>query len=191
MLEQLSEWLAKKLVRAGVIAKAEIEIYTYGFFQAILLCLNVATTLLLGLLFRRMILCLLLCLAYIPIRINAGGYHASSPMRCYVYSTAIIALLLAILRWFTIPVACSAALFVGSIFLIWKLAPVEAKHDPLDETARRVFKRRTRMLCLAEAVLWLCLLVWVGKTYAAAIALGVWTEACMLLIGVWSNHFSK
>lgn len=111
-----------------------------------------------------MILCLLLSLAYIPIRINAGGYHASSPMRCYVYSTAIIALLLAILRWFTIPVACSAALFVGSIFLIWKLAPVEAKHNPLDETARRVFKRRTRMLCLAEAVLWLCLLIWADKT---------------------------
>lgn len=191
MLERLSEKFAKKLIRAGVISESDADVYVYGFFQTIMLLLNVATTLLLGVLFQRLILCILLNLAYIPIRISAGGYHASSPMKCYISSTAIIAILLAVLKWVTIPAIPSIIILVVSGLIIWCLAPVETETEPLDEIECTVYKKRTRIACIVEAAIFICLLCFAGETYAAAIALGVWTEALMLLIGVCKNHFTK
>ena len=80
MLERLSEKFAGKLISTGIISETDAEIYVYGFFQTVMLVLNVATTLFLGIIFQMISPCILLNLAYIPIRISAGGHHADSPV---------------------------------------------------------------------------------------------------------------
>mgnify|MGYP001213240427 CR=1 FL=1 len=64
MLEHLSKRFAGKLICAGIISEADADVYVYGFFQGMMLLLNVITTLLLGILFQKLLLCMLLNATY-------------------------------------------------------------------------------------------------------------------------------
>ena len=188
MLEHLSKRFAGKLICAGIISEADADVYVYGFFQGMMLLLNVITTLLLGILFQKLLLCMLLNAAYIPIRISAGGHHADSPFRCYINSTIMIAILLAVIKW--IPIASVILLVVASI-VIWILAPVETENNPLDDTEQYVYRKRTRIVLGIEAAASIFSLIFLKEQIAATIVLGLSTEAWMLIIGVAMNHKRK
>ena len=110
MLARLAEKFAGKLVQAGTVSQEEADVYAFGFYQMLMLLLNVGTTLLLGAAFGLFLPCVLLNVAYIPIRVSAGGHHADTPFRCYLFSTLLIAGLLGILKWVPIPPAVAAGL---------------------------------------------------------------------------------
>ena len=148
------------------------------FFQSVMMILNIVTTLILGIIFQLLLPCIILNLAYIPIRVNAGGHHASSPLKCYINSTVIIASLLSIIKWIAIPTFISMAILTVSSAAIFILAPVE----------RQVFKRRTRVILFIETAVFAVLMV-LGKTQTAGtIALGLLTESLMLIMGCLKNH---
>lgn len=188
MLERLSEKFAGKLVSAGIISEADTDVYVYGFFQAVMLLLNVVTTLLLGIIFQLLIPCILLNLAYIPIRINAGGHHANSPFKCYIHSTIMIAVLLSVIKWIPIHPAVSIALLVISSVVICIFAPVETENNPLDEVEQNIYQKRTRIILVIEiAIILLCLIFSKDQT-AATIVLGLFTEGLMLLVGIAGKY---
>lgn len=191
MLEHLSKRFAGKLICAGIISEADADVYVYGFFQGMMLLLNVITTLLLGILFQQLLLCMLLNAAYIPIRISAGGHHADSPFRCYINSTIMIAILLAVIKWIPINPIASIILLVVASIVIWILAPVETENNPLDDTEQYVYRKRTRIVLGIEAAASIFSLIFLKEQIAATIVLGLSTEAWMLIIGVAMNHKRK
>lgn len=191
MLERLSEKFAGKLINAGIISEADADVYMYGFFQTIMMLLNVVTTILLGILFKLMFPCILLNLSYIPLRVNAGGHHAESPMKCYVNSTVMIAVLLAVIKWIPFNSYISCILLAIAGIVIWKLTPVETENNPLDEMEKTVYRKRTQIVLIIEIIVFFVAIffmkIWVSET----IALGVFTECLMLLVGAVKNHYSN
>lgn len=183
MLEQLSKKFAVKLVNAGIIPESDAEIYVYGFFQTVMLILNIVTTLLLGFAFGLIIPCILLNLAYIPLRINAGGYHSDNPVKCYINSTIMISVLLAIIKWIPVHWSATFILILVSSITVWFLAPVETDNNPLDELEHRVYRKRSVIILIIEFIAVLLLLIFSRERTAATVALGLFTEALMLLIG--------
>lgn len=191
MLERLSEKFAGKLISAGIISEADADVYIYGFFQTIMMLLNVATTILLGILFKLLFPCILLNLSYIPLRVNAGGHHAESPMKCYVNSTVMIAVLLAVIKWIPFNGYVSCILLAIAGIVIWKLAPVETENNPLDEMEKTVYRRRTRIALIIETVVFFITIFFMKSWVSETIALGVFTECLMLLVGAVKNHYSN
>lgn len=187
MLERLSEKFAGKLIRDGIIAETDAEVYMYGFYQTILLLLNVVTTLILGILFQQLFPCILLNAAYIPIRVSAGGHHADSPVRCYINSTVMIAVLLAVIKWIPVHPIVSVVMLAVAGVVIWILAPVETENRPFDEMERSIFRKRTRIVLSIETAVSVLLLIFAKEQLAAVIALGLLTEALMLLVGKAKN----
>jgi len=187
MLERLSEKFALKLVNAGIIPESDAEIYVYGFFQTVMLILNIITTLILGFAFGLIIPCIFLNLAYIPIRINAGGHHADTPLKCYINSTIMIAILLAVIKWVPVYRSVTLILFVISCVIMWILAPVETENNPLDETEKEVYKKRTRIILVIEVIVFFISLIFLKSWIAQTIALGLFTECVMLIIGYLKN----
>lgn len=191
MLERLSEKFAGELVSAGVISETDADVYMFGFFQVVMLLLNVLTTFILGVVFRLIIPCIILNLAYIPIRTSAGGHHADSPLKCYINSTIIIAILLAVIKWISIPNTFSIALMVISSIAIWILAPVETENNPLDEMEQRVYRKRTQILLCIELIICLIFLILSKNWITSTITLGLFTECLMLISGKVKNIKSK
>lgn len=191
MFERLSEKITGKLIRAGIISETDTDVYVYGFFQLAMMLLNIVTTLFLGILFQLLIPCILLNLSYIPLRINAGGHHADSPMKCYINSTIMIAALLAVIKWIPIHPAVSAVLLVLSGGVIWILAPVEAENNPWEDTEKLIYRRKSRVILGIEIIAFVITLIFTKKWVSETIVLGVFTECLMLLVGAVKNHYSN
>lgn len=191
MLERLSEKFARKLINTGIISEVDADVYVYGFFQLAMMLLNIVTTLLLGVLFQLLIPCIILNLSYIPLRMNAGGHHSDSPMKCYINSTVMIAALLAVIKWIPIHPAISAVLFALSGIVTWILSPVEAENNPWDDTEKLVYRRRAKIILVIEAIIFAISLIFMKNWVSETIMLGIFTESLMLLMGALRNHHNQ
>lgn len=189
MLGRLSQRFADKLVGFGIISESDIEIYVFGFYQIVMLLLNVVTTLILGVAFRLIVPCIILNIAYIVIRISAGGYHADSPVKCYIYSTLMIAVLLSVIKWIHIPNTVLASMLVISGIVIVILAPVETENNPLDEIEKKVYRKRSLIVLSLEILACIFLQIISKKWVVQIIVLGLFAECIMLIAGIIKNHF--
>lgn len=191
MLERLSEKFVGKLINAGIISETDADVYLYGFFQLVMMLLNIATTMILGVLFNLLLPCILLNVSYIAIRTSAGGHHAGSPMRCYVNSTIMISVLLAIIKWIPFQRAVSIVMLAAASILIWITAPVETENNQLDETEKSVHRRRTRIVMIIEIIIFAICMILGKNQVCKIIALGMCTESIMLLAGMLQGLMMK
>lgn len=188
MLGRLSQRFADKLVDFGIVSESDIEIYVFGFYQIVMLLLNVVTTLILGVAFQLIVPCIILNIAYIFIRISAGGYHADTPVKCYIYSTLMIAVLLSVIKWIHIINAVLASMLIISVIVIIIFAPVETENNPLDEVEKKVYRKRSLIVLSIEILICLLLEINSKKWAVQTVVLGLFAECIMLIAGAIKNH---
>lgn len=140
----MAEKVTELMVQNEIITSEDREIYVYGLNQGIILLVNILTSLLLGFIFNKSIEVIVFLVAYIPLRSYAGGYHAKTPLRCYLIS---IVMILAVIFLTSISFCNELIIIVVTLIsalIITSLAPVEYANKPLDKTERKVYKKRTR-----------------------------------------------
>lgn len=185
MLERISRNYAEMLVEIGVIEEGDdVDIHAYGFYQDIMLVLNVVTTLIISIILKMIIPCIILNMAFIPIRISAGGHHADNPTRCYINSTLIVSTLLLCLKFIEFNQYVSLLILAIACIIIFLFAPVETDNDPLDDIGRQVYKKRTRCILIIEVIISLIFNFSGGVHIASIIALGLIAEAGMIIAGI-------
>ena len=86
MFAKSAEKLTKKLSHHNVIASEQYEICRFGFQQGLTILLNFLTIAAIGLAMREFLHAMMFLAAFIPLRRFAGGFHAKTPVRCYLYS---------------------------------------------------------------------------------------------------------
>lgn len=90
MFSEISEMMTQSLIDNKKIQSDNRELYRYGIQQGLTMIMNLATTLLIGLLCGMLWQSIVFYMAYIPLRSYAGGYHAKTPIRCYLFSIAMM-----------------------------------------------------------------------------------------------------
>ena len=98
-------------------------------------------------------------------------------------STVIITVLLSVIKWVLIPKLISIVILIVSSVVIFILAPVETENNPLDESEKEVFKKRAWVILIIEAIIFFISLIFCENWIAQTIALGLFTECIMLIIG--------
>lgn len=78
------------LVHSDVVAPEDKDIHIFGLQQGLFMLLNIATTIMIGLVFGMFMQSLVFMLSYLPLRSVAGGYHAKTQLKCYLFSTVIV-----------------------------------------------------------------------------------------------------
>ena len=150
---RLSRKIGDNLVESNIINAEDAEIYIYGINQILVSILNVSSALIIWLIFGVFFEIAVFMAAYIPLRTFAGGYHAKTPLSCYVFSVIMLIVVsigmkyLSIEEWIYYVILAAAA----SVVLI--LAPVEDRNKPLDEIEHKVYKRRTILIAAVELTL--------------------------------------
>jgi len=158
IFDSVTDWL----VASGNVKEEEKEIYVYGLQQGLLIIANIITILAIGFVFNMVWQSLIFMIAYLPLRSFAGGYHAKTQLRCYLFSivlTIMVLLAIKIIPW-TLYVCLGLVLFAGAIIFI--LAPVEDSNKPLDKKEIAEYKKRTRIMLLLEG-LFVALFLFLGK----------------------------
>lgn len=190
MFTRLSCKITDKLEHNGTISKSDRALYEYGLRQMFTTLLNILTMLLIGFAMKMVIPAILYTAAYIPLRVYAGGYHASTPQRCWIFSAIMLFVVLWILKnvseVYPYPLMALSLISCVGIFV---LSPVEDKHKPLDETEHRVYRIRAIVMLAVEIAA--AIVLWILSLKNEAMVLGlVWCSlAIMLLLGKLKNKF--
>lgn len=87
---KLSCKIADRLEHCGIISKSNRTLYEYGLRQMFATILNILTMLLIGFIMGLAVPAMVYTIAYIPLRVYAGGYHASTPQRCWAFSAIML-----------------------------------------------------------------------------------------------------
>ena len=188
MLEKMSWKFANQLVESGIIDEADADVYMFGFFQMSMLLLNVITSFLIGAAFQLILPCLLLNVAFIPLRTYAGGFHANSPIKCYLYSSAMIAALLAAIKWIVMPDGILLAILMISGVVIFSFAPVDAENNPLDVMEKKIYRKRALLILCIEISCSIFFLILSDRQISQIITLSLLAECLLVLVGKLQNR---
>lgn len=156
-MERVLNNFLQKQISYGNLKEDDIEIYYFGLKQSLMFLLHLMTTILIGVVMEEWLEAIVILLVFIPLRTNAGGYHARHRSSCYIFSTLLTILMLwgvKVLGWSTISMLLISII---SGFIIWNLSPVEDANKPLCELECRVYRKRARMILLGEIFLMLVL----------------------------------
>lgn len=145
--------LVVKLINDGAIEEEDREIYEYGFHHGIITLINIICTLIIGIAMKMFWEVIIFMIAYIPLRTNAGGFHAKTQMRCFFYSNLIVVIILAFANILAGQKILLAVLSIAAAAIIMPLAPVEDQNKPLDEKEVLVYGKKARRALLIDLVL--------------------------------------
>lgn len=184
MLDKASESLTNRLVSAGIVKSEDYEIYQFGIENTILKLIHMVSYITLGLILGSLPELFVFLAAFIPLREYSGGFHAKTPLKCYIVSCITVFTVLFILRFapeavmnYSIPIA-----LVGS-FLLFLVIPVEAKEKPLDESEKIYYKSKGGFLILSILVLTLIFIMLDLNKIAFILSLSLIYEMIIALAG--------
>ena len=174
MLQYIAEKSTDFLISKTEIKQEEREIYYYGFELFWSTFLSVSSMILLAIAFNYVPQIVVFILFFIPIRIVAGGAHASSYRNCWWISNLLAigcVVTGSLISKQHFPVAVSAILLIVAMGYIWKTAPVQLTEAPLKDEYTKRNRKYGHLILMIEAV-WFVVILSNGNSrmyYTAAI----------------------
>ena len=150
MISSAANNITNYLICKKVIKDDDREIYQYGFEQVFSSLLNIATMLLLGIILGKIYQSLVLILSFMALRSYSGGYHANTPLQCYLLTVMSISAALSIMKFITIDRFICLGLLVLSSVVILLLSPIGTKNKPLDEIEKIIYRKKTIIVWSVE-----------------------------------------
>lgn len=187
-MDFLTKQFVNKLVSSNLIKKEDIEIYSYGFKEMLFIILNLITTLVIGILFNKILEIIVFMITYISIRIYAGGYHARTKLKCYIFSVLMLIIVCYILK--TELLNNRLLIIISTIiasYIILSLAPVEDENKPLDKIEIKVYTKKTIRNFIIILICLLLTLMFNKINFSFCIGISLLSNAAMLIIGKINN----
>lgn len=150
MISSAANNITNYLICKKVIKDDDREIYQYGFEQVFSSLLNIATMLLLGIILGKIYQSLVLILSFMALRSYSGGYHANTPLHCYLLTVMSISATLSIMKFITIDRFICLGLLILSSVVILLLSPIGSKNKPLDEIEKIIYRKKTIIVWSVE-----------------------------------------
>ena len=151
-MQKLAQGTAERLVAQGIIREEDAPIYRYGLEAMYSSLLELLSILTLAALIGNFWQTVLFFAAFIPLRLYAGGYHASTRLRCFLTSLVVYAAFTIMLE--IVPVAWFVPLaFIGgavSFLIIWLFAPVIHQNHRSGLKHQVRFRRISIRICVVE-----------------------------------------
>lgn len=183
MTSKISKHITKWLLRKRVIPLSESEIYQYGIFQMLMNTIEIFTILILGVLFQELITIITFTITFAILRAYAGGYHADAPWKCYLSTTAIVLIILLVMKFFEINSLIDISMWVVAGITIVLLAPVQTRNKMLDEIECIVYRKRAFIVWMCENVMAMIFLSIGLMEIVESIILGQLVVAAIIFVG--------
>ena len=187
MFQGLSARVTKKWISNGTITEADEDIYQYGVRQGLIALLNLITTLILGWFFECIFESIIFMIAYLPLRSFAGGYHAKTAGRCYMFSIIMMIIILWVMEHMRYAILLCGCLTLLAGIIIYILAPVEDRNKPLDCMEQKVYRKRTHRILIVDMLIAFTALLFSWERIAICMTLALCVVAMMLLVGLLRN----
>lgn len=176
MIKRILDWLYAQ----GYVNESNDKIIELGLQRMKSTFTSIAFSAIISCLMGDVIVGLLFELTYIPIRIYAGGYHASSKRRCECLSYGSLLLCMILIFYVPMKREIMHLLLLFSGMIIFSVSPIESSNKRLNSVEKKVYRQKS-ILYLVIAVLMYALMVRLDKLlYVKTIVHSV----CLVAVGL-------
>lgn len=183
-MNTLANYLTRCLIANDIVEKEQEEEYVYGFQKLLGKILNYTTLLLLSIHNKVLVPGMILMFVFFSLRERTGGYHAKTPLRCYLGTVVSYFLMIRILipaimgKHFTY-----TTIVVISILVVFIFAPVNHPNLLLDRQEIEVCRQSSRWLVLMVAGgIWIACVLQAKEICVAYAVVGLGLDAVLILM---------
>lgn len=132
--------------------KNNFDLYEYAVYIILSSAFHAITVITLGLCFNLLVESLVFYFSFIVIRKFAGGYHAKTPVRCYLFSFASNIIILCLVKWLSS--INTLFIFIFIIFellcvvLILLISPLDTENNPLTGQEKKMYRMLTSIITI-------------------------------------------
>lgn len=176
--------------------KDNYEIYEYAVYIILSSAFHIATIIALGLCFNLLVESLVFYFSFITIRKFAGGYHATTPIKCYIISVVSSTIILVLIN--IIPIIVSRFRFIEyfllilglfSLIIICYLSPLDTINNPLNNEEKIFLKKITIFLSVTIYFISCLLIVFSVLNIGIAMMFGIiMSNLVLVLRKATTNH---
>lgn len=171
------------------------ELYEYAIYILLSGVLHLISVVALGLCFNMILESLAFYCSFILIRKFAGGYHAKTPTRCYIFSviTSVVALCLIKLIGYSNSVYyyIFVAFEILCVLFIIVRSPLDNENKPLNAKEKKIFRILSVVISLLLFVISL-LLKWVGfDILSVSVSFGIIMCAVVVFLREFQIFYHK
>lgn len=161
------------------------EFVRYGFELLCMKTIIYIVIIIIGIITKSIIEILAFMLAYQPLRMYCGGYHAKTRIVCIFSSILMLCFVIflgKVIPNIYIPILSFITMLIGGI-IIFLTAPVETPTKPLDKIESAVFRKRSFIVLII--IIFISIIVYLLKlnNVLLSASLAIASTAFLLLIG--------
>jgi accessory gene regulator B len=193
-MKSISNNIAEVLYSNGVIHKDDLEVCKYGVEIFLSTFLEISSILLISVFVGNFFETLIYFLAFVPLRIYAGGYHANTKTGCYLISLMVYFLFTQVMFFLPQQAYLITNLSCATISLIIILiaAPIIHHNKKTNETERKYYRKISINICSIESAIILIASILVSNsTFATSLALGQISVSITMLAAIIKKHSFK
>ncbi len=188
-MENVSKFIADVLREQGAISKSETDICKYGLEVFISSALEIASIFAISAFAGNFLETVLFFTAFIPLRIYAGGYHASTKLRCYLLSLLVYGAFTFVMH--ALPNTAYAPLNVlfaaFSLSAVLIAAPIVHKNKSVSDTERKYYRKFSVCIALTQTLsIWILTAPFPTSPFVISLTLGqLAVTLSMIAVALW------
>lgn len=162
-----------------------LELYEYAIYVVLSSIFHITTIVVLGVFFNMIIESVGFYFSFISIRKFAGGYHAKTPTRCYLFSIVSCIVSFYLIIFFENMnggVIMIIAIQLFCIFLIFMISPLDTDNNPLNQNEKKVYRKKASIISLGVFLLSLFFVVLELKKIEISMGLGIFMAMSVLIM---------
>ncbi|MCL2874520.1 MAG: accessory gene regulator B family protein [Defluviitaleaceae bacterium] len=158
MFARAANQIAENMVKHGGADVDDKDIHIFGAQQGLVMLLNIITFAVIGLIVGVFWQVVIFACAYISLRIYTGGYHAPTPLKCYISATVMVLAVAMLMRFVDVSGYITIIVLFICGLLISRVSPVDNENKSLDENEKGVYKRKAVIIGFAQiSIAFICL----------------------------------
>ena len=130
------------MIRHGMADESRKTVYVWGLSYILNTIFNISLFALTGIITGMLAETVLFTAAYIALRIYAGGFHASTPLRCCVFSLLLLSGALVMVSYAAKMGMIFYVLTAMSVLTITFMSPVGSENKPLSSAECEKYRRK-------------------------------------------------
>ena len=145
MISKLAKGMACFFSDNKIIAAEDSEVYAYGIELLLSTIFNLVVAIIIALISNEFIPCVINLTAFVTIRMYAGGYHADTHWGCMLTLVCVLSAFILIIKTFSTATIrfLSPILWVLSVLILYKFAPVEHPNKPISEKKKMKLRKKS------------------------------------------------
>lgn len=190
----VSSYISRVLVESGIVRASDIDICKYGLEVFAISVFEILSILIFSAFWGNFIETLLFFLAFVPLRMYAGGYHANSKLRCYLVLIITYALFTNFLSIIQKDYICflNLGLIIFSFIVIMSLSPVVSNGKSVNTKEACIYRKISIRIAIVESiVILISTIVFPQSKNVLAFSLGQFTVTFSMVVAFVNNKVKR